>query len=64
LASLPRIVTVHNIKIGPNDAKSAQAHKGDKFPLTMSALVRTYRYLDEGETAAQAPAKPATAKKP
>jgi len=48
----------------PNDAKNAQAHKGDKFPLTMSALVRTYRYLDEGEAAAQAPAKPVPAKKP
>lgn len=64
LASLPRIVTVHNIKIVPNDAKNAQAHKGDKFPLTMGALVRTYRYLDEGEAAAQAPAKPVPAKKP
>lgn len=66
LASLPRIVTVHNIKIVPNDAKNAQLNKGDKFPLIMSALVRTYRYLDEGEaaTAAQALAKPVPGKKP
>jgi len=66
LASLPRIVTVHNIKIVPNDAKNAQVNKGDNFPLIMSALVRTYRYLDEGEaaTAAQALAKPVPAKKP
>jgi type IV pilus assembly protein PilO len=64
LASLPRIVTVQNIKIVPNDAKNTQAHKGDKFPLTMTALVRTYRYLDEGEVAAETLAKPTPAKKP
>ena len=49
LASLPRIVTVHNIKIMPNAARETGAAGGRNFPLTMSALVRTYRYLDEGE---------------
>ena len=40
LASLPRIVTIHDVKISPQ--------KGGK-KLTMSALVKTYRYLNEGE---------------
>ncbi|MCU0734960.1 MAG: type 4a pilus biogenesis protein PilO [Methylotetracoccus sp.] len=41
LASLPRIVTVHNVKI---------ARRGDakgKDPLVMDATVKTYRYLEE-----------------
>jgi type IV pilus assembly protein PilO len=46
LASLPRIVTVHNIKITDNN--SGTAKKASKLPLTMSALVKTYRYLEEG----------------
>jgi type IV pilus assembly protein PilO len=65
LASLPRIVTVHNIKIAPNLAKASGesgGQSGPKYPLTMSALVRTYRYLDEGELAHKPAAKPAAAK--
>ena len=46
LASLPRIVTIHNIKIVPN--KDNTSKKAGKEPLTMSALVKTYRYLEEG----------------
>lgn len=49
LATLPRIVTVHNIKITPNAARETG---GRNYALTMSALVRTYRYLDEGEIGA------------
>lgn len=64
LASLPRIVTVHNIKIVPNDVKGAHAFTGEKFPLAMSALVRTYRYLDEGEAMVTATPKKPPAKKP
>ena len=55
LAALPRIVTIHNIKITVLGAKD------DKFPLSMSALARTYRYLDDGasaEASSPAPAKP------
>lgn len=65
LAALPRIVTVHNIKIMPvNPSQSAQK-KGDRFPLVMSALVRTYRYLDEAEMMKKAkPGKPPAGKKP
>ncbi len=40
LASLPRIVTVHNVAIDPIDG-------GDK--LVMNAVIKTYRYLEEGE---------------
>lgn len=44
LASLPRIVTIHNVKITPRKDTSA----GNKNkPLVMEALVKTYRYLDE-----------------
>jgi type IV pilus assembly protein PilO len=45
LASLPRIVTIHNIRIYPRkDASPANKAK----PLVMEALVKTYRYLEEG----------------
>ena len=40
VAKLPRIVTLHNIALSPG--------KNDKT-MTMSALAKTYRYLDEGE---------------
>ncbi len=40
LASLPRIVTVHNVAINPLE-------KNDK--LVMNAVIKTYRYLEEGE---------------
>lgn len=40
LASLPRIVTVHNVSITPMD-------KSEK--LEMNAIIKTYRYLEEGE---------------
>jgi type IV pilus assembly protein PilO len=38
LASLPRIVTIHDVKIVP---------RGGSGKLTMEATARTYRYLDE-----------------
>jgi len=46
LASLPRIVTVHNVKILPR--REAGATGGKAKPLVMEALVKTYRYLEEG----------------
>lgn len=52
LASLPRIVTIHNVKIEARK-KDASAKKTAKDPLVMSALVRTYRYLDEGAVPAR-----------
>ncbi|MFM8331254.1 MAG: type 4a pilus biogenesis protein PilO [Candidatus Methylumidiphilus sp.] len=44
LASLPRIVTVHNVRILPRrDAAAGNKSK----PLVMEALVKTYRYLED-----------------
>lgn len=37
LASLPRIVTIHNVQMSPRDEES----------LVLDAVVKTYRYLDE-----------------
>lgn len=51
LASLPRIVTIHNLNMQPI-ANSKQ--------LTLKALAKTYRYMDENEIAA---AKPKDTKK-
>lgn len=45
LAALPRIVTIHNIRINPRrDSSVGTKNK----PLVMEALVKTYRYLEEG----------------
>ena len=43
LASLPRIVTIHNIQITPKEAK------GKEGLLVLSATAKTYRYLDDGD---------------
>ncbi|UCE90690.1 MAG: type 4a pilus biogenesis protein PilO [Pseudomonadota bacterium] len=48
VAALPRIVTLHNIKIERDD-KSGQ--------LAMEVVAKTYRYLDEDEIAEQRAAK-------
>ncbi len=48
IAALPRIVTLHNIKI-------SRGKSGDK--LQMSVTAKTYRYLDEAEIAAARKAK-------
>ncbi|MEW6036815.1 MAG: type 4a pilus biogenesis protein PilO [Pseudomonadota bacterium] len=47
LASLPRIVTVHNVKIASRSADGGGPKHGDA-ELVMTALVKTYRYLDDG----------------
>lgn len=54
LASLPRIVTIHNVKITPRNLQAGSKGK----PLAMDALVKTYRYLEDGA------AKPNQDKKP
>ncbi|MHB1094476.1 type IV pilus inner membrane component PilO, partial [Sulfuriferula sp.] len=43
IAQLPRIVTLHDIEISPDK----------NGVLTMNAVVKTYRYLDADEIAAQ-----------
>ncbi len=45
LASLPRIVTLHNIAIKPSGSGNAT---GDNVDLSMQLQAKTYRYLEEG----------------
>lgn len=57
LAALPRIVTIHNVRIKELAPGSAQPGK-KKEDLVMETQVKTYRYLEEGELV---PAKPTPA---
>jgi len=58
IAALPRIVTLHDIEITPAVGTKADPANSDELLLNVTA--KTYRYLDESETA---PAKePADAK--
>ncbi len=45
LAALPRIVTIHNIKIEPRKKDTKSKNAGS---LILEATAKTYRYLDEG----------------
>ena len=67
VASLPRVVimTMHDISLKPKNAKTdPNAKIGPNSALELAGTVKTYRYLDEEETAAQAEAaKPAAAAK-
>jgi len=45
LAALPRIVTIHNVDISPSGGTSGSG----ATPLRMSAIAKTYRYLEETE---------------
>ncbi|MCU7914943.1 MAG: type 4a pilus biogenesis protein PilO [Candidatus Thiodiazotropha sp. (ex Gloverina cf. vestifex)] len=47
LAALPRIVTIHDVKITEQGKKGAKA---DKSGLMLEATAKTYRYLDEEES--------------
>lgn len=49
LAALPRIVTLHNVKIDAPPAQAARAPSADPAgpKLSLQATVKTYRYLDE-----------------
>lgn len=51
VAALPRIVTIENVELKSDSGKS-----GGQM-LSMTALAKTYRYLDDDEIAAQKPAK-------
>jgi Tfp pilus assembly protein PilO len=56
---LPRIVTIHNVRIKElAPASGATGKKKEGAGLVMETLVKTYRYLEEGELV---PAKPAPA---
>jgi type IV pilus assembly protein PilO len=52
VASLPRVVilTMHDISLKPRDTKGRIT---DNSALELSGTVKTYRYLDEEETAEQ-----------
>ena len=52
VASLPRVVilTMHDISLRPKNAKDTI---GNNIPLELAGTVKTYRYLDEDETAQQ-----------
>jgi type IV pilus assembly protein PilO len=52
IANLSRIVTLHDLNIGPTGSA-----RPDATLLGMDATARTYRYLDEAELAAQRSAK-------
>ena len=47
VASLPRIVTIHDFTI----QKASTSNKGQKDELILEAEAKTYRYLDEKELA-------------
>ena len=67
VASLPRVVimTMHDISLQPKDVKTnPNARIGPNSPLELAGTVKTYRYLDEDETAAPAAATPAPAATP
>ena len=58
IAALPRIVTLHDIEIAPGRARIRAADE-----LVLNVTAKTYRYLDESETApAEADAKGAAQK--
>lgn len=56
VAALPRIVTIENVEIKPTNTKA-----GGQTQLQMTALAKTYRYLDDNEIAART--KPAKGKR-
>lgn len=62
VAALPRIVTIEDVEIKPINAKNGS--KSASTQLRMTAVAKTYRYLDDEEIAEQSkPAKPAKGRK-
>lgn len=60
ISGLPRIVTIHNISLKPKDVPSAGAVQTapvqeDTKRLRMEALIKTYRYLEEGDLSSSKP---------
>lgn len=61
VAALPRIVTIDDVEIRPFTATAGgktQDSSGSPPTLRMSAIAKTYRYLDDEELAAAAPKTP------
>jgi type IV pilus assembly protein PilO len=65
IAKLPRIVTIHDIALAPRQpsAKDGRKLAATDSRLGMDATIRTYRYLDDKELAAQKQASKQAAKK-
>ena len=61
IAALPRIVTLHNLKIGQQKTKGQKA--GGETLLVMEATANTYRYLDQEELDAKKGKSKAAARK-
>jgi type IV pilus assembly protein PilO len=55
VASLPRIVTLHDINISTQQQSGRQSQPGTDN-LTLEVTAKTYRYLEDDEQAANAPA--------
>lgn len=53
VAVLPRIVTIDDVEIKPTGQGGKPGAAGGEPQLRMTAVAKTYRYLEEGETAAQ-----------
>ena len=49
IAALPRIVTLHNLKITRKGGKKAKGSDAANSQLVMEATANTYRYLDQDE---------------
>ena len=53
ISGLPRIVTISDIRLAPEKIEDAKKKNNNtkkaSFRLTMEAMIRTYRYLDENE---------------
>lgn len=62
LAALPRIVTLHDIKITPTGAEDKEATAGSA-ELNMQLTAKTYRYLSDEEVAASKNAQAGNKKK-
>jgi len=61
IAALPRIVTLHDIEITRANTRAGSSTRGGRAPpptdsLTLNLTAKTYRYLDEQETAPEADA--------
>jgi len=49
ISGLPRIVTISDIRLEPESIKKDDKKKQKAFRLTMQAVIKTYRYMDENE---------------
>ena len=48
LAALPRIVTIHDVRIHPTGKQATSNKQSGKTKLVLEATAKTYRYIEEG----------------